>query len=64
MTLTTAHLLEEDTVNEILDIPEHVTTYALIPVGHPTGPWGGARRRQLEEGSCHDRWGRLGPSVR
>lgn len=62
-TLTTAHLLEEDAVKTLLDIPAHVTTYALIPVGHPTGRWGEARRRPLDEVSYHDRWGRLGPSA-
>ena len=51
-------------MKEILDIPEHVTTYALIPVGDPTGRWGEAKRRPLEEVSYHERSGRLGPSVR
>lgn len=63
-TLTTAHLLEEDTVKEILNIPEHVTTYALIPIGYPTGRWGEAKRRPLDEVSYHDRWGLIGPSAR
>jgi nitroreductase len=62
-TLTTAHLFEEDAVKEVLDIPDHVTTYALIPVGHPTGKWGEAKRRPLDEVSYHDRWGQVGPSA-
>lgn len=62
-TLTTAHLFEEDAVKELLGIPEHVTTYALIPVGHPTGKWGEAKRRPLDEVSFHDRWGQAGPAV-
>lgn len=59
-TLTTAHLFEEDAVKEVLDIPEHVTTYALIPVGYPTGRWGEAKRKPLEEVSFLDRWGQVG----
>jgi len=61
--LTTAHLFEEDAVKEVLGIPEHVTTYALIPVGYPTGKWGEAKRRPLDEVSYHDRWGQAGPSA-
>ncbi|NYD57196.1 nitroreductase [Nocardioides marinisabuli] len=61
--LTTAHLFEEDAVKEVLGIPEHATTYALIPVGHPTGKWGEAKRRPLDEVSYHDRWGQRGPSA-
>lgn len=63
-TLTTAHLLEEDAVKDLLDIPEHVTTYALVPIGYPTGRWGEARRRSLDEVSYHDRWGQAGPTAR
>ncbi len=59
-TLTTAHLFEEDAVKELLGIPEEVTTYALIPVGYPTGKWGEAKRRPLDEVSYHDRWGQQG----
>ena len=62
-TLTTAHLFEEDAVKEVLGIPEHVTTYALVPVGYPTGKWGEAKRRPLDEVSYHDRWGQAGPTA-
>jgi len=60
-TLTTVHLFEEAAVREVLDIPDHVTTYALIPVGYPLGRWGVAKRRPLGEVSFLDRWGRPGP---
>lgn len=60
-TLTTAHLFEEDEVKDLLGIPEHVTTYALIPIGYPLGKWGEAKRRPLDEVSFHDRWGQAGP---
>jgi nitroreductase len=36
-TLTTVHRLREPEVRAVLDIPEDVGTWALIPVGHPTG---------------------------
>jgi nitroreductase len=62
-TLTTAHLFEEDAVKEVLGIPEHVTTYALVPVGYPIGKWGEAKRRPLDEVSYHDRWGQAGPTA-
>lgn len=60
-TLTTAHMFAEGEVKELLGIPEHVTTYALIPVGYPTGRWGEAKRKPLDEVSYHDRWGQAGP---
>lgn len=56
-TLTTVHLYEEGAVKQLLDIPEHVTTYAMIPVGVPLGRWGEAPRRPLSEVSFRDRWG-------
>lgn len=62
-TLTTAHLLAEDAVKELLGIPEHVSTYALVPVGYPLGKWGEAKRKPLDEVSFHDRWGHAGPDA-
>lgn len=62
-TLTTAHTMEEDAVKAVLDIPEHVTTYALVPVGYPLGRWGEAKRRPLDEVCFLDRWGRPGPDA-
>lgn len=62
-TLTTAHLFEEDAVKELLGIPENVTTYALIPVGYPTGKWGEAKRRPLDEVSFHEKWGQTGATA-
>lgn len=55
-TLTTAHLFAEDEVKELLGIPAHVTTYALVPVGYPLGKWGEAKRKPLDEVCFHDRW--------
>lgn len=55
-TLTTVHRLKEDDVREVLGIPADVTTWALIPVGYPTGRWGEAKRRPVREVTYWDRW--------
>ena len=55
-TLTTVHKLNEGEVREVLGIPEDVQTYALIPVGYPTGRWGEAKRRPVEEVTYWDAW--------
>ena len=46
-TLTTVHRMQEDRVRAVLDVPEDVTTWALIPVGYPTGRWGEGPRRPV-----------------
>ena len=55
-TLTTVHQLREPEVRAVLDIPEDVTTWAMIPVGYPTGKWGEAERRPIEEIAYWDTW--------
>ena len=55
-TLTTVHRLREADVREILDIPEDVQTWAMIPVGVPTGRWGEAKRRPVEDITYWDGW--------
>jgi nitroreductase len=55
-TLTTVHRLREAEVRAVLDIPEDVGTWALIPVGHPTGRWGEARRRPVRDVTYWDTW--------
>ncbi len=55
-TLTTVHKLYEQEVRDVLAIPEDVTTFALIPVGYPTGRWGEAQRRPVEEVTYWDTW--------
>jgi nitroreductase len=57
-TLTTIHRLKQDEVRTLLDIPATVETAALIPMGYPTGRWGVAKRRPLNEVAFLDRWGR------
>jgi nitroreductase len=55
--LTTVHRLKEAEVKAILDIPEDVETWAMIPVGYPLGRWGEAKRRPIEEITYWDRFG-------
>jgi nitroreductase len=55
-TLTTVHRLQEDQVREVLGIPADVNTWALIPVGYPTGRWGEAKRRPVREVTYWDSW--------
>jgi nitroreductase len=54
--LTTLHLRREAQVKEVLGIPEHVDTYALIPLGYPATPHGPLRRRPAPEVTAYDRW--------
>lgn len=55
-TLTTVHRLNEAAVREVLGIPDDVTTWAMIPVGHPTGRWGEAKRRPVQEVTYWNEW--------
>jgi nitroreductase len=55
-TLTTVHRARQDEVRALLGIPAEVETAALIPLGYPTGRWGVAKRRPLEEVVFGDRW--------
>jgi nitroreductase len=55
-TLTTVHRLREADVRAVLEIPEDVVTWAMIPVGYPTGRWGEAPRRPVAEIAYWDTW--------
>jgi nitroreductase len=55
--LTTVHRLKENEVKVVLDIPEDVHTWAMIPVGYPLGRWGEAKRRPVEETTYWDSYG-------
>ncbi len=55
-TLTTVHRLMEDDVRAVLDIPVDVNTWAMIPVGYPTGRWGEAKRRPVRDVTYWDTW--------
>lgn len=56
-TLTTMIKGRSDAVREILDLPDDVEIFALVPIGYPLGRWGEARRRPVEEVVHWDGWG-------
>jgi nitroreductase len=55
--LTTAHLRREAEMKELLGIPDHVETVALIPVGYPQGRFGPTARRPAKEVTSYNRYG-------
>ena len=55
-TMTTWHLFAEAEVRKILEIPDNVRTYALIPVGWPKGRFGPVTRRPPDEVMRRDHW--------
>jgi nitroreductase len=55
-TLTTLHLAAEREFKLALDIPSRTRTFALIPVGYPTGHFGDVRRKQLDDLIRWQRW--------
>lgn len=54
--LTTWHLFREDEFKEIVGIPKHVRTWAVIPIGWPLRRFGPVRRRPVEEAIHRERW--------
>ena len=55
--LTTAHLRGEDRIKQLLGIPVHVETVALIPLGYPRGKFGPTDRRPATEVTSYNRYG-------
>jgi nitroreductase len=56
-TLTTRHLIYEDEVNKILELPTNAETFAIVPLGYPMGRFGPVSRTPVEEVTFLDRWG-------
>jgi nitroreductase len=57
--LTTLHLSHEREIKDLLGIPAHVHTAALVPVGHPQRRHGPPRRIPAAERTHHERWGNV-----
>ena len=55
--LTTLHLYKEADYKALLDIPDHVETMALIPMGYPRGRFGPSNRRPAKEVTSYNRYG-------
>src|SRR5579885_1496290 len=56
-TLTTVHCFFEDEVHKVLDLPDDVQTYALMPIGYPQGHHFTVKRKPLSEVVCLDSYG-------
>jgi nitroreductase len=54
--ITTNHMLYEDEVRQLLEIPGDVNTYALMPIGYPIDKFGPVVRKPLNEVARADRW--------
>ena len=54
--LTLWHLFAEDDLKRELGIPDHVKTWALIPIGWPLRRFGPVRRRPVDEVIHRERW--------
>lgn len=59
--MTTVHRIEQEACRDILGIPERLQIVALVPVGHPTGTFGRARRRPAETVTHWNRFGSKRP---
>lgn len=56
-TLTTVCSLYEDEIRAVLQLPNDISTYALLPIGYPQGKFGPVKRMAVEEVTCVDQWG-------
>ena len=56
-TLTTLHLQYEKVAEAALGLPPGVHSYALLPIGYPTGRFGPVRRVSLADVVFENRWG-------
>jgi nitroreductase len=59
--ITTNHLLYEDDVRAVLDIPSDAFTFALMPIGYPRGSYGPLARKPVNEVAYADGWGNPWP---
>lgn len=53
---TTLGLGNRKAVKEVLNLPENIEAFCLIPVGYPLGKFGPVTRRPVEEIMRWDRW--------
>jgi nitroreductase len=54
--LTTLATLIPGRLHELLDLPEDITPYAVVPLGKPARPLGKPHRRPTSEVTRHDGW--------
>jgi nitroreductase len=56
-TLTTLYLIHEKATEAAMGLPEDVHSYAILPIGFPTGRFGPVRRAPLRSVVFEDKWG-------
>ena len=56
-TLTTVYRIHHDEVRAVCGIPDRFEVVALVPIGHPAGNFGLARRRPPEKVTHWERFG-------
>jgi nitroreductase len=61
-TITTNHIRCEDEVKVVLEVPDDVATFALMPIGYPLDPFGPVTRRPVAEVTHADRWAEPWPA--
>jgi nitroreductase len=61
-TITTNHLRCEDDVRTLLNLPDDVDSFALMPIGWPIDRFGPLSRKPLAEVAYADRWGNAWPA--
>lgn len=61
--ITTNHILLENEVKAVLGIPEHIATFALMPIGYPTRKYGPLTRKPVAEVTFADSWGTPWPDT-
>jgi nitroreductase len=54
--LTTLHRRRKERIHEILGIPDHIESAAIIPLGWPDRAYGPNRRPPVAQFVMHDRW--------
>lgn len=60
--LTTIHAFFEEEVRAILNLPQDVQTYALMPIGYPQGHHYPVKRKPVADVACLDSYGNPWPS--
>jgi len=59
--ITTNHILCEDEMKAVLELPPDVETFALMPIGYPVNKFGPVVRKPLGAVAMRDRWGNPWP---
>ena len=55
--LTTVFRIEHDAVRAVCGVPDHYQVIAIVPIGHPVGRFGRARRRRVDRVTHWEGWG-------